>query len=206
MAIRPSALFATLLALAAAGFAACGGGSGEGDAGKSSRATDPAAVPSSTPIQNATLYQIRGDTITTTGAPGASTPITGTGNAAGKKHTVAAGEFCGTIAARYGVSVEELLKANRTIDAGCTNLHLGDTLTIPVATTTTTGGGVAKTPAATATPRPGAARTYTVKANDTCADIASSYGVEVSRLLAANPAINGNCSNLSIGQLVTIPG
>ena len=194
-------LLAGLLAVAAA---ACGGGGGdEPGSGKGGRVTDPAAVPSSTPIQFPVLYQIRGDTVSTTGAVGTTTPVTTGGGTSGtQKYTVVSGDTCGAIASKYGITAADLIKVNRTIDAGCTNLHAGDILTIPApaaGSTTTTGGGP------TATPRPGGAKTYTVQAGDTCGAIAASYGVDLAKLLAANPAINANCTNLAPGQTVNIP-
>lgn len=180
--------------------AACGGGGSDGDAGKGQRVTDPATVPSSTPIQDPVTYQIRGDQVSAQGAPaGATTPISGTGTTA-KKHTVVAGEFCGTIAALYSITVEELLRANRTINEGCTNLAVGDILNIPTAGTTPTSGG-----GPTPTPRPGAARTYKVQSGDTCGAIASAFGVTVEKLIAANSSINADCTNLQLDQIITIP-
>ncbi|MBI5949227.1 MAG: LysM peptidoglycan-binding domain-containing protein [Chloroflexi bacterium] len=194
-----------LAGMVAFALAACGGGGGdEPGSGKGARVTDPAVVPSSTPIQNPVVYQIRGDTVSTTGAVGTTTPVTTGGGAGGtQKYTVVSGDTCGAIAAKYGITAADLLKVNRTIDAGCTNLHAGDILTIPApasgATTTTNGSGP------TATPRPGGAKTYKVQSGDTCGAIAASYGVDLAKLLAANPTINANCTNLAAGQTVNIP-
>lgn len=43
-------------------------------------------------------------------------------------HTVAAGDFYATIAQANGISVEALFAANLTVDSGCTNLQIGQTL------------------------------------------------------------------------------
>ncbi len=182
--------------------AACGGG-GTDEPGNGPRVTDPAVVPSSTPIQNPVLYQIRGDTVSTTGAVGTTTPVTTAGGASGQqKYTVVPGDTCGAIAVKYGITAADLIKTNRTIDANCSNLHAGDILTIPApAAGSTTTGGTGPTP----TPRPGAAKTYKVVSGDTCGAIAASFGVELSKLLAANPTINANCTNLAAGQTVNIP-
>ena len=191
-----------LAGMAALALASCGGG-GSDEPGNGSRVTDPAVVPSSTPIQNPVLYQIRGDTISTTGAAGTTTPVTTAGGASGQqKYTVVSGDTCGAIAAKYGITSADLIKTNRTIDANCTNLHAGDILTIPApvsGATTTSGTGP------TSTPRPGGARTYKVVPGDTCGAIAASFAVELPKLLAANPAINADCTNLAAGQTVNIP-
>ncbi len=192
-----------LAGIVAMALVACGGG-GVDEPGDGARVTDPAVVPSSTPIQNPVVYQIRGDTVSTTGAVGTTTPVTTAGGASGQqKYTVVSGDTCGAIAAKYGITAADLIKVNRTIDANCSNLHAGDILTIPAPTagSTTTTGGTGPTP----TPRPGAAKTYKVQSGDTCGAIAARYGVELSKLLAANPTINADCTNLGAGQTVNIP-
>jgi len=182
--------FAALLS-----FAACGGD--DSTAGKGQRITDPAKVPSSTPIQSATLYQIRGDQVSVAGGT-PSTLVGGAGGtpAASRTYTVKSGDTCGAIAAQFNVSTDDLLKNNRTVDPGCTNLRAGDTLRIPPSTSG--GGGVVSGP----TSRP-TGKSYTIVSGDTCDAIAKSYGVDVQRLIAVNG--NLNCANLQIGQSVNIP-
>jgi len=179
--------------------AACGGSGTDSNAGKGQRITDPAAVPSSTPIQNPVVYHITNDVVTTSGGSGTvgagATPAGGP-----KNYTVKSGDTCAAIALQFGVTTDALLKANRTIDAGCGNLHEGDTLRIPTATTTpTAGNGGTSGP----TPRP-SGREYTVKSGDTCAGIAQSYSVDVNQFIALN-GIDANCQNLKAGQTVKIP-
>lgn len=178
-------------------FVLSGCGGDDAGVGKGQRVTDPAKVPSSTPIQNATLYQIRGDQVAVAGG----TPSTLTGGAGGtpaasRTYVVKSGDTCGAIAAQFNVSTDDLLKNNRTVDPGCTNLRAGDTLRIPPSATG--GGGVVVGP----TSRP-TGKSYTIVSGDTCDAIAKSYGVDVSRLLAVNG--NLNCANLQIGQSVNIP-
>ena len=95
---------------------ACGGDDDDANAGKGSRITDPAKVPSATPMRDSTLYQITGDEVTLSG--GATSKVTPTGStpATGSTYTVAAGDLCGSIATKFGVTVDDLLKANRTVD------------------------------------------------------------------------------------------
>ena len=177
--------------------AACGGDDG-GPSGVGKPVTDPAKVPSSTPIQNGTLYQIRGDVISTSGGvAGTVSPIAGLTPTGARTYTVKGGDTCAGIAADFKVTVDELLKANRTIDSNCSNLRPGDQLRIPSGSPTPLPGG------ATPTPRPGSPKDYTVKSGDTCGAIAANFSVTLQALQSANPSIN--CGNLQIGQLIKIP-
>jgi len=60
-------------------------------------------------------------------------------------------------------------------------------------------------PAASSTPAPSGAGTVTVVAGDTCIAIAQANGVDVGALMAANPDVNSDCTNLEIGQTLTLP-
>lgn len=191
------------LGLAAVAFAACGGNNADPNAGKGTRITDPEKVPSSTPIQNPMLYKIQGDTISTTGGVATVSPGAGgsaaTPGSATRRHKVVSGDTCASIAAQYGVTVDALIRSNARIDAGCTNLSIGDDLRIP-GPPTPTGGGVSS---GTATPKP-SGRTYTVQSGDTCDAIARNQGVDVQKLIAAN-GLDANCTRLQIGQVLQIP-
>jgi LysM repeat protein len=206
--------FALLCATFATGMlvAACGGGGGD-DGGQGQRVTDPAEVPSSTPIsagapQKYEIHQdgslvISGGGPTVTGTVPAGSTVTG----GGTTYTVESGDTCGAIATEHSITVEQLIAANRAlINAECTNLSPGDELKIPAAggasaTTTprSTGGG-----AATPTPRAGS-RTYEVQSGDTCADIAANQGVSVEDLIALND-LDPGCTTLQPGQELKIPG
>jgi LysM repeat protein len=177
----------------------CGGGNDDPNAGKGTRITDPARVPSATPMQNPTLFKISGSEVRIEGGPSANvSPPAGTATAS-KTYKVKAGDNCGSIAAANNITLDELLKANRTIDAGCTNLHEGDPLKIPAgATPTAVTGGLTSNP----TVRP-SGKTYTVKSGDTCSSIAASYGVTVANLIALNN-LDSNCS-LDVDKVLKIP-
>ncbi len=192
-------MMGTLLALLAA---ACGGGSsGDQGAGRGERITDPAKVPSSTPISNTLTYQIRGDVILAPGGGAGSAAPGTTPVSSSKKYTVKSGDTCSAIAAQFGVSLADLLKANRLIDQGCTNLHEGDVLTIPGAAGTTSGttGGTSAGP----TVKP-SGKEYKVQSGDTCDAIARSYGVDLAKLIALN-GLDQGCQNLQVGQTIRIP-
>lgn len=188
-----------LLVLASVILVACGGDDAPKDDGKGKPITDPARVPSSTPVQNPILYQIRGDAVSTSGGPiGTVTSGTQTPSPS-KKYTVKSGDTCDAIARANGVRIEDLLRVNRTIDSGCSNLHEGDVLTIPSTTASPTAGPVLGTGP---TPKP-SGKTYTVVSGDSCDAIARSYGVKLQDLIALNK-LDASCP-LQIGQVLKIP-
>lgn len=190
--------------------AACGGGGSLEEEGNGERITDPARVPSSTPVQNPTLYKIQGNQVTLVGGdPSQLTPVAGKTPAGGKSYTVKSGDTCSQIAADHGVTVDALIKANPTM---CDTLNVGDVMRIPAvaATPTQTSGGLTSNPTvrATATTGPsggtgGSGKTYTVRSGDTCADIAESYGVSIADIIALN-GLSADCP-LQVGQEVKIP-
>ena len=205
---KPLALVLAGIAILALLVTACGGG-GEDGAGQGQRITDPGSVPSSTPISRGQpqVYQINQDGSLTIsgGAPVTGTPLAGTTPTNASSYTVQSGDTCGGIASEKGITVAELIAANRAnINADCTNLRVGDELKVPSTagagpTTTRTTGS-----APTATPRAGS-RTYTVAPGDTCADIAANQGVTVADLIALN-GLDSGCGDLQIGQVLKIPG
>lgn len=201
---RAGAVFLGALFAAALLSSACGG-SARKDGTTGQRVTDPASVPSSTPIGNTLTYQIRNDVIIAPDGGEApvssgSTPVSGT-----KNYTVQSGDTCGAIATQFGITVAELMKVNRTIDENCTNLRPGDVLKIPGGTSGGTPGGTSGggTTAGTPTPKPGG-KEYRVQAGDTCDAIAKSYGVDLKQLIALNN-LDPECLNLQVGQTIKIP-
>jgi len=59
-------------------------------------------------------------------APAKAKPAPGRG----RKHKVAAGEFCASIAKANGISVQALIAANPSVNSGCTNLKVGQVLNL----------------------------------------------------------------------------
>ncbi|PNH01062.1 Lysozyme [Tetrabaena socialis] len=107
----------------------------------------------------------------------------------GMQYTVKSGDYCYAIAQANGVSVDNILALNPTVNSGCTNLRIGQALCLPGKP----GGG----PAACTKP-------YIVKSGDYCYIIAQANGVSVANILAWNPAVNVGCTNLRVGQLLCL--
>lgn len=59
------------------------------------------------------------------------TPSPGATNGAGTRYTVKEGDSCFAIAADHGVTLQELLDANKLTEDDCTRLKVGDELIIP---------------------------------------------------------------------------
>jgi len=100
--------------------------------------------------------------------------------------TVVSGDNCVAIAARFNVSDAALLAANPVLDANCDNLFVGQQLCIPF-------------------PPTGCSAQYTVLSGNTCTQIAAQFGTTFAALVAANPALNAQCSNLAVGEVLCIP-
>ena len=111
---------------------------------------------------------------------GSTSPDTSSSNT----YTVKSGDSLWKIANNYGVTVDELKKANNLTS---NLLSIGQVLIIP------SNASVPTTPS----------QTYTVKSGDTLYKIANSFGITVDALKSFN---NLTSNNLSIGQLLKIPG
>lgn len=72
----------------------------------------------------------------------------------------------------------------------------GGAVSIPDATTT----------AVAATPSASGGGSYTIEPGDSCGAIASKLGITPEELMAANPGINADCTNLQPGQQLNAPG
>ena len=114
-------------------------------------------------------------------------------------YTVQAGDTLSSIAAQYGVTVDDLAAANGINDPSL--ITVGQRLVIPVATATP---DATATPAATPTPSPTLTPApYEVLTGDTLASIAAQHHVTVLSLAAANSITSP--SELQPGQRLIIP-
>ncbi|WP_299445198.1 lytic transglycosylase domain-containing protein [uncultured Phycicoccus sp.] len=114
-----------------------------------------------------------------------------------RTHVVRSGETVSHIAARYGVSVPSVLKANRL--KATSFIHPGDRLTVRAGTTST--AKASRSAKRTAGP---STRSYTVRSGDTLSGIAARNGTTVSRIASASGI--GTRSVLRVGQRLRLPG
>lgn len=136
-----------------------------------------------------------------------------------QRHVVRRGESLSTIAKKYGVTVEELVRINRL--SSSSRVSTGMELVVPVrpgATAeapevkppSTSGGSSSTNGGSTSTPKPAATTpttttrvtTYTVARGDTLAAIAARYGTTVANLKAWNDISNENA--IYAGQKLTV--
>jgi murein DD-endopeptidase MepM/ murein hydrolase activator NlpD len=120
-------------------------------------------------------------------APNVAQPTPAAGYAI---YTVQIGDTLASIAQHFNTTANALEQTNHFTDS--TALVPGQKIEVP-----------AEAAAATPTVRPGG-ETYTVKAGDTLAKIASDYGVTVDELAQANGI--QNVDQIAVGQVLTIPG
>jgi LysM repeat protein len=110
-------------------------------------------------------------------------------HAQGPVHVVQRGETLSSIAARYGTTVNAIVRTNGLSNANY--VYAGQRLTIP---TGSSGAGSAVT----------VGGTYTVRPGDTLSSIAARHGTTVNAILGANGLANANY--IYAGQRLTIPG
>ncbi len=133
--------------------------------------------------------------------PGASGRYYGDDTSARKttkiaKYKVKSGDTLGGIAAKHGVSITTIRRANGIKGS---NIRAGQTLKIPhITTTARASSGSSSTKA-----KSNGSYKYRVRSGDTLGGIAQKHGVRVSSLKRAN---NISGSKIRSGQLLTIPG
>ncbi len=131
-------------------------------------------------------------------APPATTPTANAGAAPSTPppqvtHVVSQGETLLEIAGVYGVSAEDVARANGLLDRD--SLAVGQRLAIPAST----GGR----PAAPAPSAPATQVVHTVKPGDSISSIAELYGVTSESIVRYNGVVDPD--SLSIGQQLVIP-
>ncbi|KIK76866.1 carbohydrate-binding module family 50 protein [Paxillus rubicundulus Ve08.2h10] len=100
--------------------------------------------------------------------------------------TVAPGDTCDFISAKYNVSTYQLAAVNTgIIDPGCQNLYIGELLCLGLT------GRDCQT-------------TYVVRFGETCVDIARSHNISMNALLSNNPNLNQICTNLYSDEVLCV--
>lgn len=113
-----------------------------------------------------------------------------TGETSARTHVVGAGESLGTIAARFGLTIEQLAQANGITDPS--RIMAGSLLRIATDAPPPPGGS------------PEATGTHVILAGESLSTIASRYGTSVARLVDANDLADPN--RIVAGQRLTVPG
>lgn len=117
----------------------------------------------------------------------------GTAQAADQTHTVQAGENLTSIAARFGLSVDALAKANSIVNMN--NIYAGQVLKIPQ--TTDVNSNNAPAPATTGE------QAYIVQRGETLSGLATRFGVSLYELASSNKL--SVMDYIYIGQTLRIP-
>lgn len=117
------------------------------------------------------------------------------------RHKVKRGESVSSVARHYGVSGEDLRRANNL--SAKAKLKAGHTLQIPLESTGRGEGAIASSPREGGGERR-AALTHRVRRGETLSGLAKHYGMSVGELAAANGL--GSKARLRTGQSLRIPG
>ncbi len=175
----------------------------------------PSTVPTATPYAALPAATVVAKAPPPTPPPVFTPPPSPTPEIERVTYQLAAGDNPSSVAAKFSVTLAELLKANNITNAS--SLQIGQVLVIPV---TPTPGVTAAGPTPTASPRaggtpsgtatPGAPRasetqTYTVKSGDNASTIAGSFGTTVAELARLNGTSEAALRNLQIGQQLHVP-
>jgi len=100
--------------------------------------------------------------------------------------TVQANDTCDVLSARDSVSTFQLANANQAaIDALCDNIFPGENLCLGLVGEDCT-------------------TVVTIQSGDSCGSIAAAAGVPMSTLLANNPNVNPNCTNIYPGEVLCV--
>ncbi|MCX7871960.1 MAG: LysM peptidoglycan-binding domain-containing protein [Verrucomicrobiae bacterium] len=176
--------------------------------------TPPATTTTTQPIQPTTVAN---STLTPPPVlqtqPTLTTPtLSGTGGLI--EHKIESGESFATIAKKYGVSVDAIVKANPNVNPR--RLQIGQVIKVPEKSDTTTPSVAATTSAPTTTEKTKTtqsstktasvstsdAKVYIVKPGDNLTKISKTHGVTVRELKAAN---NLSTEKINVGQKLKIP-
>ncbi|KAK0455681.1 uncharacterized protein EV420DRAFT_556418 [Desarmillaria tabescens] len=99
-----------------------------------------------------------------------------------RNYTVHLGDTCDAISAAQNSSIYQLASVNTNINAGCTNLALGEILCLGI-----TGQDCMDT--------------YVIVSGDNCVAIAAAEGTTYDILLANNPNVDATCANIYLGEV-----
>jgi LysM repeat protein len=116
-------------------------------------------------------------------------------------YVVKSGDNCYSIAALFGVSANVIITENN-LNSACTNLSLGQHLSIPQPTPTPMPAATATLESSEATKQACNTTSYQVQANDTLGGIAANYNVSMDAIKEWNGLTT---DNVFIGSFLVIP-
>ena len=152
-----------------------------------------------TPTATTTFTATPTSTATATSTP--TPPPTETPTPQVTTYIVTSGDTLSLIAARFDVSVQQIMEANNLTDA---TILVGQELRIPIeAPAPASSAEAASTPAAQAT-QATAGNTYVVQPGDNLSEIAQRFNVSLAAIMEANGITNPD--TLQEGQELVIPG
>jgi LysM repeat protein len=130
----------------------------------------------------------------TEGGPATPTPAAAAAPSepSGRTHVVTSGESLASIASRYGLTVEQLARANGIVDPN--RVLAGSLLRVAADAPPPPGGGGGGT----------GSTEHTITAGETLSSIAGRYGTTVAALVDANDLANPD--RIIVGHTLTIPG
>jgi LysM repeat protein len=147
-------------------------------------------------------------------APG-NTPF-GTTSNCGAYYKVQVADTCNRVSLAAKVSVPLFQEINPSIDAGCTNLVPDLWYCVhPTYDWNVTTSGDGTTPSSTTIPPPGPTPTgttkqcykwHTIVKDDNCALLQNTLGVTMAQLMAWNPDLKADCTNLILGDAYCVQG
>lgn len=118
-----------------------------------------------------------------------------------KEYTIATGDFCSSIALRFGVSIQSIADLNN-LPQDCGVLSVGQKILIPIPTPKPTDLPTPTLSAAEATELACGTLSYQIKEGDSLSSISINYNISVNTIKSFN---NLTSDNVMVGMLLQLP-
>ncbi|KAM5435812.1 hypothetical protein MferCBS31731_006069 [Microsporum ferrugineum] len=168
----------------------------------SETSTTPTISPTKT-----TITTSMGMTTTTTAGPPSPT-LPNLAKDCDNFHLVASGDSCYTVQTKYGISADQLMMWNPSLNTECSNLWLGYYACVHVPGATTSVPTPTPTPKGPQPQMPGIVdnceKFYLIKDGDSCYTINQATSTTLEQLRSWNKNINEDCSNIWLGYYVCV--
>ncbi|KAJ8072783.1 hypothetical protein PM082_016342 [Marasmius tenuissimus] len=106
-----------------------------------------------------------------------------------KSYTVVSGDTCTAIDKKFGLTTGTAISLNSAVNSGCTNLYIGQSLCVQLASSPNSGACTNK---------------YTVVSGDNCNTIEKKLGLASGAVQSQNPSVNSGCTNLYPSQTICV--